>query len=175
MESLHQVIKKSFNDDVHTSTVVAGNGINGSSPNMLNNPRGIFVDVIFNLYVVDCENNRIQLFPYGQLNGTTVAGNGSSGTFTLNCPAGVVLDADEYLYISDCNNNRIVQLRPNGFRCLVGCRYGSGSAPNQLSNPRSLIFDSYGNIFVVDGLNDRVQKFLLATNSCSKSDRDYLT
>jgi hypothetical protein len=46
----------------------------------------------------------------------------------------------------------------------------NGSAANQLSMPRHLSFDSYGNIFVVDGYNNRIQKFLLATNSCGKYD-----
>ena len=120
------------------------------------------------IQLVDQNNNRIQLFRSGELNATTVAGVGSSNiTITLNSPSGVVLDADKYLFIVDQDNNRIVGSGPNGFRCLVGCS-GGGSASNQLYYPQSMAFDSYGNIFVTDRSNTRIQKFLLSRNSCGK-------
>ena len=107
------------------------------------------------------DNNRIQLFQSGQLNATTVAGNTSSTiTISLNCPTGIVLDADKHLFIVDNSNHRIVGSGPNGFRCLVGCNGTGGSASDQLSYPMSLSFDSYGNIFVTDTGNNRIQKFV---------------
>jgi hypothetical protein len=161
----HQVIAKSLDSVLNPFQIVAGTGSYGSTASMLYYPRGIFVDINFDLYVADCFNNRIQLFQLGQSNALTVAGNGASGAITLNYPTGVVLDADKYLFIVDCNNDRIVAEGPNGFRCIVGCS-GYGSASNQLWNPQSMAFDSYGNIFVVDATNNRIQKFFLATNSC---------
>ena len=128
----------------------------------------IFVDISFNLYVADCLNNRIQLFRPGQLNGTTIAGDGASQSITLSYPADIVLDADGYLFIVDFGNNRIVRLGPNGFQCIVGCTNTGGSAADQLNGPYSLSFDSYGNLFVTDFYNNRIQKFLLATNSCGE-------
>ncbi len=154
-------------DSTTTWTTVAGTGSYGSTASMLYYPQGIFIDINFDLYVADSNNNRIQLFQLGQSNALTVAGNGASGTITLNNPTGVVLDADKYLFIADRSNNRIVASGPNGFRCIVGCS-GYGSASNQLLNPYSMAFDSYGNIFVVDSSNSRIQKFVLATNSCGK-------
>ncbi|CAF4377167.1 unnamed protein product, partial [Adineta steineri] len=74
-----------------------------------------------------------------------------------------------YLFIADTNNNRIIGQGPYGFRCLFGCTTISGSTSNQLYSPRTLRFDSYGNLFVADGYNNRVQKFILASNSCSLS------
>ena len=62
------------------------------------------------------------------------------------------------------SNNRIVGSGPNGFRCLVGCS-GYGSASNQLYNPITLSFDSYGNMFVTDCWNSRIEKFILTNNS----------
>jgi DNA-binding beta-propeller fold protein YncE len=135
---------------------------------MLDRPQGIFVDTRLNLYVADCNNDRIQLFQSGQLNGTTLAGNGATGTTTLSCPNGVVIDADGYLFIVDRNYNRIVGSGSNGFRCIVGCTGVIGSASNQLSAPFALNFDSYGNIFVLDAFNNRVQKFLLMANTCGE-------
>jgi hypothetical protein len=168
MLNCHQVVMKSLHSSVSTSTIVAGTGCPGSASNMLNNPRGIFVDINLNLYCADWANNRIQFFIAGQLNGTTVAGNGVS--ITLNAPTGIILDADGYLFILDDSDSRIVGSGPNGFRCLVGCST-PGSASYQLQNPQGFSFDSYGNMFVTDGSNYRIQKFFLATNSCSKFKR----
>jgi hypothetical protein len=79
-----------------------------------------------------------------------------------------VLDADGYLFIADSNNNRIVGSGPYGFRCVAGCMNMSGSTPTQLYVPRCLGFDSYGNIFVIDAGNGRIQKFVIMANSCGK-------
>ena len=162
----HQVVKKLFNAGSNSTRTIAGNGSAGSKSNMLRTPIGIFVDFQLNLYVADCGNDRIQFFPLGQINGTTVVGKKATGTITLDCPMGLILDSNGYLFITDTNNNRIVGSGPNGYRCIVGCD-GNGSAANQLSHPRMINFDSYGNLFVVDALNNRIQKFVLVTNSCT--------
>jgi hypothetical protein len=109
------------------------------------------------LYVADNGNNKIQKFSFGQLNGTTVAGDGTSNTIILSGPTAVALVADGYLFIVDNSNNRIVGSGPNGFRCLVACSGSYGFQSNQLMTPRSLSFDSYGNIFVTDTGNSRVR------------------
>jgi DNA-binding beta-propeller fold protein YncE len=169
INSDHQVIKKSLKDPIENpSTIVAGTGSEGSLSNMLDNPRGIFVDINFDLYVADSNNNRIQLFKSGELNGITVAGDGAPQTITLSEPSGMVLDADKYLFIVDRDYHRIIGSGPNGFRCLVGCSTILGLAPHQLYGPFTLSFDSYGNMFVADQRNNRIQKFFLSTNSCSK-------
>jgi hypothetical protein len=165
----HQVVAKSLNSG--SNTVVAGDGCPGSASNMLYFPRGIFVDTNLDLYVADCGNNRIQVFHLGQLIGLTVAVNGTSGAFTLSCPTGIVLDADKYLFIVDSINHRIIGSGPNGFRCIVGCSGSSGSASNQLINPQSMAFDSYGNIYVTDQNNHRIQKFVKVNNNGGKCDR----
>ncbi|KAF9758246.1 RING finger protein nhl-1 [Nosema granulosis] len=164
----HQVVSKSLNSPANALTIVAGTGCAGSDPNMLNIPYGIFVTINLDLYVADWGNDRIQLFRSGQLNATTVAGNGSTGTISLNRPRGVVLDGDGYLFIVDGNNNRIVGSGPYGFRCLVGCSGLAGAASNQLNIPWALSFDSDGNMFVADRGNNRIQNFLVSNNSCGK-------
>ncbi|UJR16137.1 hypothetical protein I4U23_003048 [Adineta vaga] len=169
MEPGHQVIKKTIGNDANTTTVVAGVGYSGNASNMLDGPRGIFVSKTFDLYVADCYNHRVQRFQLNQLNATTVAGNGASGTMALDRPIGVILDGDGYLFIAEFNNHRIVGSGPNGFRCIVGCTGTSGSTVNQLKYPHGLSFDSYGNLFVADTDNNRIQKFLLSTNTCGLS------
>ncbi len=162
----HHVVRRALSKGSNTTTaIIAGNGTRGSTATMLSEPRGVFVDVRFTLYVADCGNSRIQLFQYDQLNGTTVPIN---LTIALNCPTGIVLDADGYLFISDIVNNRIIGSGPDGFRCIAGCSRVNGSGSDQLFYPQSLSFDTYGNIFVADSSNDRIQKFLLSKNTCSK-------
>ena len=167
----HMVVKKLFVDSPNGTTIIAGNGTNGSTSYMLSSPRGIFLDIKFNLYVADLVNNRIQLFTFGNLSGTTVAGNGAPGTIDLFWPTDVALDADGYLFIVEFYNHRIVGSSANGFRCIVGCTGTSGSASNQLFSPWSFSFDTSGNIFVTDYFNSRVQKFTLVSNSCGEYPR----
>ena len=175
MDYGHQIVMKSLNSDSNALTVVAGTGSVGFSSNMLNYPNGIFVDINLDLYVADFHNDRVQMFPAGQLNAITVAGNGSSNnTLILNGPITVTLDANRRLYISDHFNHRIVRSGVHGLECIVGCSGTSGSGSHQLNYPRGPSFDSYGNLFVADSGNDRIQKFLLMTNSCGKYERNPL-
>jgi sugar lactone lactonase YvrE len=167
MNNLHQVARRALHDRLMTLAIVAGTGRKGSASNELNYPHGIFVDAKFDLYVADCENNRVQLFPSGA-DGITIAGRGSAKpTVSLDCPTGITFDAQNYLFIVDSNNHRIVRSGVNGVQCLVGC-YGSGSQSTQLSFPSSLTFDRSGNMFVIDQKNNRIQKFQYLENSCGK-------
>ena len=158
------VKKMSLIDGMNVSSTAAGDGTSGSAMSQLKDPEGIFVDFDFNLYVADRGNNRIQRFMCDNTSGTTIP----TGSIVLNQPTGVVLDIDDYLFIVDMSNNRIIGSGPNGFRCVAGCSGIAGGSAVQLKNPITLSFDSIGNMFVVDKDNNRVQKFLVLTNSCSK-------
>jgi hypothetical protein len=103
-----------------------------------------------------------------------VAGNNATGINGLNFPTGVVLDVHGYLYIADCKNHRIIKSAPNGFRCIVGCSDRYSSALDQLYQPRALWFDSYDNLFVLDKMNKRIQKFLLKTDPNGMFDNNYI-
>ena len=154
-----------------TTIVVAGTGVQGSESDMLRNPYGIFVDINLDLYVADSYNDRIQLFRRNQRNGITVAGDGSATlTIELRYPTGVVLDGDQYLFIVDYGNFRIIGSDENGFRCIFGCSGGEGSTNGTLSYPAAMSamsFDSYGNIYVADRDNNRIQK-IVKNNFCGK-------
>ena len=165
MYYLHQVMMKSLNNNSTMWIIAAGTDCAGSTSNTLTYPRGIFVDTDLNLFVADCGNNRVQKFLSEQVNAITVAGSAAANTITLSCPSGVILDGDGYLFIVDSYNHRIVASGPNGFRCIVGCSMIAGSLSSQLNQPSDLKFDSYGNIFVIDRDNSRVQKFVLIPNT----------
>ncbi len=164
----HRVVKQSLNVSTNMTTTVAGNSSRGSASNTLYNPWGIFVNIKFELYVADCENNRVQLFKAEQLDGITVAGNNGRLSIDLNCPSAIFVDADGYLFIVDQRNNRIVGSSLNGIFCLAGCSGTHGPAFNQLDVPFNAAFDNYGNIFVADSNNNRIQKFILMKNACGK-------
>lgn len=95
-----------------TWTLVAGsiNGTPGSSSTLLRYPTGMTLDPMGNIYVVDRDNHRVQLFLNGQLSGRTIAGvtgvNGSDATL-LNFPYAVILDNALNLYVSDRYNHRV--------------------------------------------------------------------
>ncbi|CAF1420603.1 unnamed protein product [Adineta ricciae] len=102
--------------------IVAGTGIEGSDLNQLGYPMGIFVDINFDLYVADCENNRVQLFQLNQSNGQTKAGDTSLyPPITLLCPSEIVLDINRYLFIADNNSRRIVGEEPTSFGFTIAC------------------------------------------------------
>jgi hypothetical protein len=168
LDNQHTVVKMSLIGAAYPPTTVAGNGTSGSDANLLYHPNGIFVDSNFTLYVADSFNARIQRFWVGQSNATTVAGNGASGSFSLSLPTGIFVDDDGYLFIVDAWNSRIIASGPYGFRCIAGCSSSSGNSSTQFNNPRTLGFDSYGNLYVSDLDNNRIQKFILMTNSCGK-------
>lgn len=96
-----------------TGTVVAGvNGNAGSTSTLLKYPVSIKLDSYTNMFVVDNNNHRIQLFcRYPTINTTarTIAGTGTSGQTpqTFQYPEGVALDASFNLYVSDTSNHRV--------------------------------------------------------------------
>ena len=170
----HQVQMRPLDNNASTSITVAGNGCAGSSLNKLIHPEGIFVHENFSLYVADSGNDRIQHFLPGQKNATTVAGYGAPDTITLYSPRDVKLDKNNYLFIVDTNNDRIVGSGPNGFRCIVGCSTSTSNSAQRLNLPRSMYFDTYGNILTLDSELRQIRKFLLATNHCSECPENFV-
>ena len=164
-----RVVMQPLDVGVSKFTTVAGIYFNpGRDSNKLRLPEGIFVDINNNLYVADTYNDRIQLFRFGELNGTTVMGRGTSLSIILYHPTGIFLDNDGCLFVVDRDNNRVVASKPNGLYCVVGCSDSLSAPSNQLKYPTIAAFDNHGNIFVADRGNKRIQKFLLKSNSFGK-------
>ncbi|CAF0970799.1 unnamed protein product [Adineta steineri] len=77
----HKVLLFPPNSTSGTSGVmIAGTGSSGSAPNMLYNPKGIFVDSTSAMYIADTFNHRIQYWVNGACYGSTVAGTGTLGS-----------------------------------------------------------------------------------------------
>ncbi|CAF0831536.1 unnamed protein product [Adineta ricciae] len=166
MHEEHRVVKVSLSDDNRSVITIAGTGSSGSRLHELKGPWGIFIDIHFNLYVADEPNHRILLFQRGQLNGTIAAGSGIPNGLILCWPTYVILDGNGFLYVADNKHNRIIQVQNNAFQCIAGCTKESGSASNQLHWAYALRFDSFGNLYVADESNHRIQKFSIGTNLC---------
>ena len=168
MRDAHRVEKISLDSLNETPITVAGTGGRGSAQNQLNDSWGIFVDTQFNLYVADAENNRVQLFRPGQLNGITVAGRGVPGCVELLYPIDVVLDMNGYLYIADNKHNRVVRVMGDEYLCIAGCSGKTGSAANELHLAYAVRLDSQGHLYVADEFNRRIQRFDLINNGCGE-------
>ena len=169
--SKHMVIASSLNDRQSTWRVIAGTGTLGTTAVRLYYPRGIYVDTYLNLYVADYYGDRVQMFPFGQLNATTIIGNGPGSTivgFAIDGPSEVVLDANGYVYITDTWKHRILRVGPNTYECIVACT-GAGATSSKLSYPNAISFDSFGNIYISDYSNNRIQKFGLLSDGCGKT------
>jgi uncharacterized protein (TIGR03437 family) len=110
------------------SVAAASGGANG-----LSFPRGVALDSIGNIYIVDSGNNRVVIFPsllslpltgasasrvigQGDLNGTAPNWNTPDGLPTpegVYLPGGVWLDRRDTVYVADTGNNRVLQfLKP---------------------------------------------------------------
>jgi hypothetical protein len=144
----------------------------------LDNPYGICLDAVGNLFIADYANNRIRKV---DTNGviTTVAGSGpyypDSGGYSgdggpatnalLNLPTSVTFDSAGNLFIADSFNSRVRKVATNGIITTVagngnaGFSGDNGPAVNaSLSYPNYVKMDSTGNLFIADGLNYRVRK-----------------
>lgn len=82
-----------------------------------------------------------------------------SGAAGLQGPVGICFDKAGLLWIGAVSG-RVQQFSPDGkyLRCLGS---GRGSDPGQFEAPHSIATDDTGNIYIVDSLNHRIQKFAL--------------
>jgi DNA-binding CsgD family transcriptional regulator/sugar lactone lactonase YvrE len=158
----------------------AGTGSAGSAGNrgpaaqaQLNVPQGIAVDSAGNVYIADTLNNRVmRVDADGTI--TTVAGDGDAGyagdgkpgpSARLNLPTGLAIGFGDTLFIADTGNNVIRRLSADGTISTVagtgeaGYRGDAGRAGDAvLHAPAGLAFDSEGNLYIADTLNQRVRR-----------------
>ncbi len=133
-----------------------------------------------NLFIVDLVNNCVRKVDHATGIITVVAGNGMPGYLgdnglatnsQLNDPNKIAFDASYNLYISDNNNYRvrrvdqatgiITTIAGNGTSGFSG---DNGLAINaQLSSALGIAFDSFGNLFIADGSNNRIRKVDLSS------------
>jgi gliding motility-associated-like protein len=122
----------SFNDAIFkitpggAITTLAGYCDNGSSiffchGAIFNNPDGLAVDLLGNIYVADLGNNNIKVVDQagnvsifaGSVGGAPGFSNGSGGTF--NSPIAVAVSPSNNLFVADMNNNAIRKIGIRGY------------------------------------------------------------
>lgn len=168
---------------VNTSGVIstfAGNGTPGwtadgvqATATTLWDPNFLHATASGDLYITDNKNHRIRLVKGSTGIITTVAGNGTPGgtgdggpatAAELDFPGGVDFDATGNMYIPGdlIHNVRVVNTMG-----IINNYAGSGTAgfldnvpatAGELHTPVDVAFDHFGNLLIVDQLNNRVRR-----------------
>ncbi|CAF1155311.1 unnamed protein product [Rotaria sordida] len=148
-------------------TVVAGGHGQGSRLKQLNHPTYIFVGPDEAVYVSDSWNDRVVKWDKGAKEGVIVAGGHGKGKdkTQLHHPAGLVVDRWSTIYVADHYNHRVMRWYKNASHgnIIAGNRYLPGNCADKLNGPEGLAFDRYGNLYVADSNNHRVQRFNIRT------------
>ena len=122
-----------------------------------NQPYGLAVDSVGNLFVVDPYNFRIQKFNSSGTYLSSIIPSTQSGGGALNWPVAIAIDSYDNIYVTDTSNNRIKKFNSAGVFLL---QFGTkGSGDGQFSLPQGVAIDSLGNVYVTDWGNNRVEKF----------------
>ncbi len=151
-------------------------------------PADVKVDANGNLYVADAGNNRVLTFPKNTKSASQVWGQvdfSSNGVnqikaSSINLPFKMAIDysqAPYALYVSDINNNRVLVWKDaTAFHSgdpadlVIGqpsltTAIANADSPTQkptstsLANPRGIVLDGAGNLWVADAGNNRVLRY----------------
>jgi hypothetical protein len=142
-------------------------GSSGSANNQLNTPSALVRNSTDGtLYIADTGNHRIMCYLLGASSGTVAAGGNGAGTGTtqLNYPYGFTIDTNTNSFIiANYASNTVVRwvMGASSWTLLAGSAAGTGgSTSTLLGNPLNVVLDSYGNMYVSDSSNHRIQFFL---------------
>lgn len=134
----------------------------------LQNPSGMVLDRLGNIYVVDGYNHKIRkVTPEGKM--TTFAGstrgyaNGQSKNAQFNYPYGITLDEDGTFYVTDRGNAKIRSITANGTVGYVsgstnGLRNSDSAEKVQFNGPRGITIGKDGALYVADSNNNMIRK-----------------
>ncbi|MBI3753280.1 MAG: 6-bladed beta-propeller [Deltaproteobacteria bacterium] len=134
----------------------------GSGNGQFYEPSGIAVAPDGRIYVVDSENNRVEIFNQaGQFVKAFGAKGKGDGQFSM--PFGIAIGADGRLFVTDSggglfSKNSRVQVfdKDGGFLYSFG---RDGSQDGELSYPLGIALDNQGRVFVADSGNSRISVF----------------
>jgi len=138
----------------------------------LNEPIGVTVDGVGDLYIADYDNSVIRVVtPDGTIG--TVAGTGRAGfsgdggpatSAQLNNPTRVSIDAQGNLYVADAANNRVRKIAPDDTIITVAGNGHAGYAGDggpalsaELDWPDDVVVDAAGNLYIVCNVSNVVR------------------
>ena len=161
-------------------TTFAGNGITGYTGDggaatlaQINNPKCLYVDRNGNLYIAEKSTGRIRIVDsHGIINtfaGVGIPGFGGDGgpatMAMLNNPQQITGDALGNIYFADWGTHRVRKIDASG---IINTIAGTGTLgfsgdggpaiAARLNYPSGVGIDAIGNVYISDGLNDRVRK-----------------
>ncbi|HEX4121551.1 MAG TPA: BACON domain-containing carbohydrate-binding protein, partial [Verrucomicrobiae bacterium] len=117
----------------------------------LNQPRGVAVDGVGNLYIADTGNNMIKKWIEANGTVTTLVSSG------LNNPFGVAVDGMGNVYIADTGNNAIKEwtIATSNLTTLV----------TNVDSPYALAVDRSGNVYITDSYDDVVYEWMVGNSN----------
>lgn len=123
-------------------------------------PHGLEVDKENNIWVTDVALH--QIFKFSKdgdllltLGEAKVPGNDSQH---FNLPTDIAVTDDGSFYVSDgYDNSRIVKFSKDGEFLFEWGKFGN--KPGEFNTPHGIDLDKYGNVYVADRENNRIQKF----------------
>jgi protein gp37/sugar lactone lactonase YvrE len=145
----------------------------------LNNPGGVFVDSLGNIFIADSGNSVIREVLASSGNIMTVAGNGTPGYLgdgalavnaELSNPYGVFVDSAENIFIADTDNQVIREVTSsngfintvagNGVQCVsdgAACGDGGPAKNANLGFPLGVFVDVAENIYIADSFDQSIR------------------
>ncbi len=132
-----------------------------------NEPFGIAMDGLGNLFIADAGNMAIRrISPSGTV--STIAGgpgftNQKSGNTLFTDPEGIAVDRDGNLYVTDAGNASVVKIGGTGQVTLLaggnGAGFSDGLGPAaRFYKPFGITVDSQGTLYIADAGNSAIRK-----------------
>ena len=166
-------------------TTIAGNGssiYNGddiaADSAGVYNPHRVAIDTAGNIFITDWGNHRIRKVNTAgvitTIAGTGIAGdngdNGPADTAEIDEPYGIAVDNSGNIYFADLAKNKIRAINAGGTIITIAGTgaygfAGDGGAVDtaEFKNPSGIAVDAIGNIYIADGLNQRIRKVTVST------------
>lgn len=132
-------------------------------------PLGIATDVENRVYVTDIYAHKIKIFDE-QGHFLTQYGEKGREVGQLYSPTGITVDDMGNVYVTEAETRRVQKLTftQNGVQNLQIGSYGTGAG--QFSQPMGITVNADGSkVFVVDGINNRIQRFDQANFNTGKA------
>jgi sugar lactone lactonase YvrE len=134
-------------------------GSSGTGNGQFSKPGDAAVDAKGNLYVLDPNNNRVEVFNeqgvYLRKFGSTGSGNGQ-----FNRPAAIAVEpAGGNVWVVDAGNARVQQFTPEGAYLRSFGSVGSGNGQFAGAGPEGIAISPSGTIYVTDTYAGRIEKF----------------
>jgi len=125
-------------------------GTRGDGPGQFNLPHCVAVDARRRVYVADRSNHRIQVFD-------------ENGRFLdewpdIPQPHHMMITEDQHMWVSDGTASRLLEYDLSGKLLTYWGTQGTGAGA--LNQPHSFGVDSAGTLYIANGLNHRVDKFV---------------